>query len=159
MDMIVAHDNAYGIGKQNQLAWDVPEDMRHFINKSKQYGVLVMGRNTLDSIGRPLPDREIHCLSSCDQSRYGEFRHSTVEELVNAVPEGALVVGGAAIYELFIDSVNVIWVTVIDTYIDGMDSFFPEYKLGFALDSVLEEGESKGMGNVNYRIEKWIRSV
>jgi dihydrofolate reductase len=157
MDMIVAHDNAYAIGKNNQLAWDVPEDMRHFVIKSTSYGVLVMGRNTLDSIGRALPGREIHCLSSWGESKFGEFRYSNVNELLNNIPDGALVVGGSAIYEMFIDTIEVLWVTVIETCIEDADAFFPDYKNTFNLECVLEKGISEGDEGLSYRIEKWVR--
>ena len=45
------------LGKNNQLLWSLPLDMKHFREKTKGHTV-VMGRKTFESIGRPLPNRK-----------------------------------------------------------------------------------------------------
>ena len=45
------------IGNNNQLPWRYPKDMKRFVEITKKIGVVVMGRKTYESIGKPLPDR------------------------------------------------------------------------------------------------------
>jgi len=58
MNLIVAVDSKWGIGKKNQLLFQIYPDMRHFVQKTKS-GVVIMGRKTLESLpeGKPLRDR------------------------------------------------------------------------------------------------------
>lgn len=53
---VVAFDQEHCIGKDNQLAWHVPEDLQHF-KAITTGGVIVMGRKNFDSMGRALPNR------------------------------------------------------------------------------------------------------
>ena len=64
INVIVAVDDKLGIGKNNKLPWDIPEDLAHFKNITTKFetleNVVLMGRNTWESIPnkfRPLKDR------------------------------------------------------------------------------------------------------
>lgn len=65
--MIVATDEANGIGKNNTLPWKCPEDLKYFSKKTKGESIflnaVIMGRNTYESIGKALPDRVNYVLS------------------------------------------------------------------------------------------------
>lgn len=54
--LIVAIGKNNGIGKNNQLLWHIPEDLKNF-KKITTGKTVIMGRNTYESIGRPLPNR------------------------------------------------------------------------------------------------------
>lgn len=56
---VIAHDMKYGIGYNNELPWPrIKEDMQHF-KETTNYGTIVMGRNTWDSLGnKKLPNRK-----------------------------------------------------------------------------------------------------
>ena len=54
--IIVAIDRENGIGKNNQLLWHLPNDLK-FFKKITSGNTIIMGRKTYDSIGRPLPNR------------------------------------------------------------------------------------------------------
>ena len=54
--IIVAFDSQYGIGKNGQLPWGLPADLKHFKEITTLHTVVV-GRKTFESIGKPLPNR------------------------------------------------------------------------------------------------------
>lgn len=54
--LIVAFDKKYNIGKNNKLLWNIKEDLQLF-KQFTENQIVVMGRNTYDSIGKPLPNR------------------------------------------------------------------------------------------------------
>src|SRR5450830_447495 len=57
LSMIVAVDEKRAIGKDNQLLWHIPEDLKRFKELTTDHTV-IMGENTYRSIGRPLPNRK-----------------------------------------------------------------------------------------------------
>ena len=54
--LIVAHDDAYGIGKNGKIPWNCPDDIKYFKSMTINQ-VIIMGRKTYESIGKPLPKR------------------------------------------------------------------------------------------------------
>ena len=59
---VVAKDRQNCIGKDNDLAWHIPADLKHF-KEITTGGVIVMGRKTFQSLGRPLPNRTHHVIT------------------------------------------------------------------------------------------------
>ena len=136
--MIVAMSANNVIGVANQLPWHLPEDLKHFkkhtINKP-----IIMGRNTFDSIGRALPERDNIVLSRTQQLSHDHIflANNKFDALRMAEDfaksrgsEEIMIVGGEQIYRMFFDDVSRIYVTLVDLIIDG-DAFFPviDYKL------------------------------
>lgn len=62
-NVIFACDKNYGIGRENKIPWDIPEDMEYF-RKQTINGTVIMGRKTFESIGNPLPKRTNIVLSN-----------------------------------------------------------------------------------------------
>jgi dihydrofolate reductase len=66
-NLIVATDNKNGIGRDNELPWHYPEDLKYFSKTTKSKGLnmnaVVMGRKTYESIGKALPQRVNYVLS------------------------------------------------------------------------------------------------
>lgn len=60
---IVAYDSNYGIGKNNKIPWKLPEDIEHFKNTTIN-NIVIMGRKTYESIGKPLSNRINFIISS-----------------------------------------------------------------------------------------------
>ncbi len=127
MNLIVATDRNYGIGKNNQLLAHIPADMKYFREKTTGK-TIVMGSNTYMSFPkRPLPDRENIVLTSkprnypevkCFES-IGEFF-----EYVNDRDEEVFVCGGSTVYLQLLPYCNKAYVTHIDEEFDA-DVFFP----------------------------------
>ena len=127
---VVAYDRGRAIGKDNRLPWRLPDDMRHVRNVTMGKP-MIMGRRTWDSIGRPLPgrtsivltrDREFRC-DGCLVARTPE----DAMKLAGSVPE-IIVFGGARVFEEFLPRADRIYLTEVETTVDG-DTHFPEIDL------------------------------
>lgn len=128
LSLIVAIDRRGGIGKDNQLLWHLPADLKHFKSITTGHTV-IMGRKTHESIGRPLPNRRNIVLSRRQIGKPDgyEVMGSLDEALISCQDEQkAFVIGGAEIYRLAIDKADELYLTRVDTLADA-DTFFPDF--------------------------------
>ncbi|HLU53700.1 MAG TPA: dihydrofolate reductase [Acidimicrobiia bacterium] len=114
------------IGRDNDLPWRIPEDLRRF-KQLTMGGVLVMGRRTYESIGRPLPGRRTIVVSRDPGLRIDgvEVAASLEEALALAGDGGVYVVGGGEVYRQAMDLADVLEITEVDAEPEG-DTYFPE---------------------------------
>lgn len=117
------------IGRGGQLPWHLPDDLKHF--KAMTLGhPIIMGRRTLESIGRPLPGRRSIVVSeSLARAPEGiELVRSldAAVELADASEGPAFVIGGGILYAAAIPRATTLHLTEIDIDVDG-DAFFPPY--------------------------------
>jgi dihydrofolate reductase len=124
--LIVATDEAGGIGLGGGLPWRLPDDLRRF--KSLTLGKpVVMGRRTWDSIGRPLPGR-LNIVVSRDPQRTieGATVVGTLEAAMAAAGDApeVCVIGGAEIYRLALPLAGTIHRTEVHANV-GADTHFP----------------------------------
>ncbi len=135
LSMIAALDANNGIGKDNDLMWNLPTDMQFFKDTTKGH-VVIMGRKNYDSIPekyRPLPGRTNVVLSR--QAHFEAEGCLVYDSLATCLQnlelqdgQKAFIIGGAQIYALALESglVKEIFLTHIDkTY--GADTFFPVF--------------------------------
>jgi dihydrofolate reductase len=138
---IVAMTSERVIGKDGDLPWRLPEDLKFFKKTTNGHPIL-MGRKTYDSIGKPLPGRQNIVLTR-DQSWTAEGVE-VIHELhqitsLRLIDPMVYVIGGAQIYELLLphlDSMIVSWIYDQhegDTHFPEFDSRFSKYKI---LDSM-----------------------
>ena len=135
LSLIAALDANNGIGKDNDLMWNLPADMQFFKETTKGH-VVIMGRKNYDSIPerfRPLPGR-----SNVVLSRQPNFEapgctvYDSLETCLQntKLQEGqkAFIIGGAQIYQLALESnlVDEIYLTHIEKVYHA-DTFFPEF--------------------------------
>lgn len=125
LTLIVATDNAGGIGIRNTLPWKLPEDMAHFKQTTTGHPIL-MGRKTFESIGRPLPNRRNIVIT-----RDPAWQHAGVEAassldaaLLLTDAAEVFVIGGAEIYQLALPRAHRLIVTQIAQGFE-CDVFFP----------------------------------
>ena len=131
--LVVAMARNGVIGRDNQLPWHLPEDLKYF--KSVTMGKpIVMGRKTCDSIGRPLPGRtNIVITRSTEWQCEGvEVAHSLEQalELAARVAEcdgvdELIVMGGGEIYRQSLPRADRLYITEVDAEVEG-DARFPE---------------------------------
>ena len=104
-------------------------------------GVLVMGRRTFESIGRPLPGRETVVLS---RSGFAHDEVRTVESLDELDPgdetRPMFIVGGAQVYKQALPRCSDLLLTIVKREVDG-DVFFPKFEDRFEEKLVLREEE------------------
>jgi len=131
ISIIVAMDEGRVIGNDGGMPWHLPADLKFF--KSVTMGKpMIMGRNTYESIGRPLPGR-----TSIVITRNKEFQaegcrlaFSVDEALDIARAEGAeeaMIIGGGGIYEQTLDRTDRLYLTQIAAHLIG-DTQFPVIK-------------------------------
>ncbi len=132
VSLIAAMDEKGGIGKQNQLPWHLPSDLKRF-KKITMGHHIVMGRKTYETIGKPLPGRSMIVVSH--QKNYSAIGCLVVNSLAAAIElaydmhENELfVIGGGEIFHQAINQADKIYLTTIHTDVNA-DVFFPNYDL------------------------------
>jgi dihydrofolate reductase len=142
------------IGRDGDMPWHFSEDLKHF-KRTTIGGVMIMGRKTFDSIGRPLPGRRsIVVTRSSDWSHDGvEVAHS-LDEALTLAGSGArvFVVGGGEIYAQALPLATRLVLTEIDDAPDG-DTFFPDW----SRDEWTETSRSVGETNSELSFVTWER--
>ncbi|MCF8464137.1 MAG: dihydrofolate reductase [Flavobacteriales bacterium] len=130
ISIIVAADENNVIGKDNELIWHLPDDLKFFKEKTSGHAI-IMGRKTFESVGKPLPKRT-NIIITRDKTFQPEgcvVVHSLANALKEAVKtdENPFIVGGEQIYRLSLPLTDRIYLTRIHDTFDG-DRHFP--KLG-----------------------------
>ena len=135
VSLIVAVDAEGGIGRDNDLMWHLPEDMKFFKEKTSGQ-IVVMGRKNYESIPerfRPLPKRENAVLTRNEgfEAVGCKVFHSLNECLIayeNEEERTVFIIGGGEIYRLALeeDVVDEMFITHIDKAY-GADTFFPQF--------------------------------
>ena len=117
------------IGKDNQIPWHLPADLKHFKEMTMGKPVL-MGRKTFESIGKPLPGRRNVVISrQKDYKIVGVEMFCSIEEALIALqnePE-VMVIGGAEIYRQTLPRATRLVLTFVEGEFKG-DTYFPEWK-------------------------------
>src|SRR4051812_7556265 len=100
VSIIVAIARNHAIGKNNQLLWHLPNDLKHFKDVTTGHTV-IMGRKTFDSVGKPLPKRRNIVITRQAISIEGCEVVNTIEAALAlcANEEEVFIVGGAEIYK------------------------------------------------------------
>jgi len=137
ISLIAAVSTNKVIGKNNDLVWSLPKDMKYFMDTTKGHHV-IMGRKNYESIPhklRPLKDR-----TNIIITRKEEYNapapgaivvHSIREALAIAIKENeeeAFIIGGGEIYAQSIDFAEKLYITEVKGEFEG-DTFFPDYDL------------------------------
>jgi dihydrofolate reductase len=124
------------IGINNNLPWDIPEDLAYF-KKITQWNTIIMWKKTYDSIWRPLPNRRNIVLSRTSKIRWIEVFDSIpnlLKELESqfSFEEELFVIWWSNIYKQFLDleKVDYIYLTEIKKEYVG-DTFFPIFEQNF----------------------------
>jgi dihydrofolate reductase len=123
------------IGAGNKIPWHLPEDFKWF-KKMTTGHVLVMGRKTFESIGKPLPHRTTIVLtrspapipgveSVADLGRFDWQKYAAVEREI-------FICGGAQLYQLALPRCSDLFLTLVKRQVEG-DVFFPPFEESFQL--------------------------
>jgi len=171
--IIAARSRNGVIGQNNNLPWRLPSDLQNF-RSITQGNVVLMGRKTYESIGKPLPNRFNIVISSNSATKYPEgvivcsdpkqaLKAARVVCLDNKIPE-IFVIGGATIYQAFMKRADRMILTTLECEVEG-DTYFPQWKEVFweiektteCYDPegyLLDKPENKG---IRYTIEEYER--
>jgi dihydrofolate reductase len=126
--IVVAIGKNREIGKNNDLLWRLSDDLKRF--KSITTGhTIVMGRKTFDSLPKgALPNRRNIVLSHQKTKIEGVEVYNSIDDIVKACEndDKIFVIGGASLYQLFIDKVKQMHLTTVDATFEA-DVFFPNF--------------------------------
>ncbi|MFA6973459.1 MAG: dihydrofolate reductase [Parcubacteria group bacterium] len=148
ISIIVAVGKNRAIGRNNQLLWDIKEDMDHF-RKITTGHTVIMGDKTFQSIGKPLPNRKniVVTLDKNYTTEGVEIRYSLEEVLAeykNSAEE-VFVIGGGIIYKLSLPFADKLYLTVVEDEPHDADTFFPDYSefKNIVKEEVIDNGKYK----------------
>lgn len=129
ISLIVAASKNNVIGKDNDLPWRLPDDMKHFVKKTTGHHIL-SGRKNFESFGKALPNRT-NLIVTRDDSYQKENTHvfTSISEAINFAKdrgeEELMIIGGGEIYRQCLAAAECIYLTRVNAEIEG-DTYFPE---------------------------------
>jgi dihydrofolate reductase len=130
LSSVVAASTNNVIGKDNQLLWRLPNDMKFF--KNTTWGMpVIMGRKTFESLGKPLTGRtNIIITRQAGYAPEGTFTAPDLEAAIalaaDADAKEAFIIGGGEIYRLALPYTQRIYLTRVHTIVEG-DTYFPAF--------------------------------
>jgi dihydrofolate reductase len=133
ISLIAAQDRNHAIGRDNDLPWRLPDDLKRF--KALTLGKpVLMGRKTAESLGRALPGRKNLVLTRSGRVPFEGMRPvASVEEALAVARDGRAselcVIGGAEIYVLTLPVATRMYLTHVDTVVEAADAFFPTFDI------------------------------
>ena len=160
LSLIVAVSKNGFIGKNGSLPWQISEDLKRF-RKITNNSVVIMGKNTFLSIGKPLPNRENLIVSTTLKSVDGCEIVKSLEEAINSSRENypdkdIFLIGGYAIYkngEIFADT---LYLTKVDIKVEG-DVSLPDFDWKCWKEMEREDFFDEGSG-INCALIKYVKS-
>lgn len=147
ISLIVAASTNNAIGKNNQLLWHLPNDLKFF--KNTTWGMpVIMGRKTFEAVNKPLPGRfNIIITRQADWKAEGTITATDLNDALQKAAETnckeAFVIGGGEIYQQAIEIADKIYITRVHATLDG-DTFFPaidetKWELAYNQDFAADE--------------------
>ncbi|MBO7259723.1 MAG: dihydrofolate reductase [Paludibacteraceae bacterium] len=160
LSIIVAIDNHYGIGRDNQLLCHLPNDLKHFKQITEGH-TIVMGRQTYLSLPkRPLPKRRNIVLSrqNWEYEDGVEIVHS-IEEVLSMLDNNAenFIIGGGSVYSTFLPLADKVYLTRIHHIWEDADTFFPELSPIEWKKIAHEDHHPDEKHEYPYSFEEWVR--
>jgi dihydrofolate reductase len=128
ISIIVAIAKNYAIGKNNQLLWHIPADLKRFKKITGGHRV-IMGKLTYLSLPiRPLPNRENVVITDNPEDKFeGCTTVYSISEAINLCSESeeSFIIGGGSIYRQFLPHCNKLYITMVDKDFEA-DTYFPD---------------------------------
>jgi dihydrofolate reductase len=138
------------IGNSGDIPWHLPKDFKWF-KKTTMGAILVMGRKTYQSIGRPLPGRDTYVLSRQPREIPGVHSFTDLEALDHLKTDQTIwIAGGGEVYKQMLHKCSELYLTRVHRTVEG-DAFFPEFEDRFKLDSIIEKDD-------DFTIERWVKN-
>ena len=129
ISLIVAASSNNAIGKNNQLLWHLPNDLKFF--KNTTWGMpVIMGRKTFESVNKPLPGRFNYVITrqedwNAEGVKVATDLNDALKKAIETNCKEIFVIGGGDIFKQSMELANKIYMTRVHADLDG-DVFFPE---------------------------------
>ena len=159
LSIIVAYDLNQGIGINNTLPWRLTDDLK-FFKKTTLNKAIIMGRNTYDSIGKPLPNRRNIILSRQTKIITGCEVYSSMQQALSPLKAEAevFIIGGASIYKQYLPMANRLYITRINTQVNA-DTFFPKWDKSQYHKRSTEHFQQSDKNQYDFDIEIWEKVI
>ncbi len=163
MNAIVVVDQNWAIGRDGDLLFSLPTDMKRFRSMTLG-GTIIMGRKTFESFpnGKPLPKRRnIVITHNTDFAREGAEVAFSTEEALKLVegedPDTLWVIGGGSVYATLLSRCERVYLTRVETQVEESDTYFPNLdKLpGWEVEAA---GEPVTENGLTYRFVDYINT-
>lgn len=150
LNIIAAIGKNNELGKNNDLIWKISEDLKFF--KQKTMGkYIIMGRKTFESLPNLLKGRRHIVLTRNEEIIPGAAVYNNVQEIVDKFQtKEAYIIGGASIYEEFIEYAAKMYLTLIDAECKEADVFFPKFNEDDFIKEILDEKHDEKL-DINYK--------
>ena len=139
LSSIAAMAKNRAIGMENKLIWHIPEDLKFFREKTKNK-VLIMGRKTFESLGKPLPNRIHIVITRQPEYKYDHEKVKIVKDIDSAInlaekivqpfsieaEKEVFICGGGEIYKQCMEKIDKLYLTIINREY-AADAYFPEF--------------------------------
>ena len=147
--LIAAMDRNRVIGNHDRLPWHLPEELQWF-KQVTLGGTLLMGRRTMESIGRALPGRTTYVLTHQSVAYPGATTIHCLEDLPSDV-QSVWVCGGAQVYAQCLPLCSELILSIVQAPFKG-DAFFPPFKHWFRCVEILKTTPA-------FEVQRWIPKV
>ena len=158
---VVAMDQQRCIGKGNALPWHISADLKHF-KEITQGGVVVMGRKTLESMGRTLPKR-VNWVITRDTTWNFEgakvahtieeaLRQAALDAAASEKPQSLFIIGGGEIFKQTLDIADRLELTHVELNVQG-DAFYPEIPVTFT--KTMSEQHTDDASNIQFEFARY----
>jgi dihydrofolate reductase len=155
ISMIAAMARNRVIGLANDIPWKVPGEQQRFRQLTEGH-LVVMGRRTYESIGRPLPNRDILVIGRQPVTAERVSTCTTLQEALEVIANDSrqevFIAGGEQIYRLFLPYADTVYLTELDLEPEG-DTTFPELPADFHCSERVDVS-----GPTNYRFLTYRRT-
>lgn len=135
--LIAAIGNNNEIGLDNKLLWDIPEEMKVFIEHTRGRTVL-MGRKTFESIGKPLPHRTNLVISRSVTQIPGTIVYGNLADAIAEHPD-LVIIGGTQIYNSCIGLAHELIISHIPLSFPEADAYFPDFEHMFTQTETIND--------------------
>ncbi|MDT0553120.1 dihydrofolate reductase [Urechidicola vernalis] len=152
----IAENNA--LGKNNDLIWHLPADLKRF-KKTTSGHHIIMGRNTFESIGKPLPNRTTVIITrNKDYNATGCIVVDSLDKALEVAKEdeSPFIIGGAQIYEQAINLVDQLDITEVHHQFEA-DVFFPEIDMSIWEEVKREHFKKDEKNDFDYSFISYIK--
>ena len=152
----IAKDNA--LGKDNQLIWHLPNDLKRFKKVTSGHHV-IMGRKTFESLGKPLPNRvNIVITRNSNYTAEGCVVVHSLQEAIAAAKDDAnpFILGGAQIYKQALQVADVLDLTFVHQSFDA-DAFFPEINMEIWKENSREDYKADEKNKFDYSFVTYVK--
>ena len=162
---VVALSNNNVIGVNNSLPWNLKTDLAHFKNYTSNK-IIVMGRKTYESIGRPLPNRINLIVSNTIKEINGAELFKSTEDAINKAKElcinknldEIIIIGGGYLFRDTLSITNKLVLTKVDCNIEG-DVFYPNIDLNEWKNLSSEHFTKDSNNDYDFTVITYIKSM